>query len=131
LREAGWEHSQPSFFSCLGVSAYLSRDAFFETLRLVAALPQGSAIVFDVATPSSQISWLERLQRVIVRIKTAVGGEPLLSRFDPQALATDLRTMGFGEVESFAASRLNQRYLQGRKDGLRVAARSALIRAVV
>jgi methyltransferase (TIGR00027 family) len=129
LPPAGWDARQPTFFSWLGVTAYLKPEAVMGTLGFVAGCPRGSEIVFDVSTPSSHVTPLERLERFAVALKIALSGEPNGTRFDPSVLAAELRTRGFSRVESFTGGQINARYFEGRADKLMVSNRSALIQA--
>ena len=131
LPPAGWDARQPTFFSWLGVTSYLTREAVLGTLGFVAACPPGSEIVFDVSTPASQVSLYERLARAAVALRIALSGEPNGTRFDPSALAAELRARGFGRVETLSGRQINARYFAARADKLKVSNRSALIRAAV
>jgi methyltransferase (TIGR00027 family) len=131
LPRCGWDAKQPTFFSWLGVTSYLPRAAVMQTLDFVAQCPHGSEIVFDVSTPASYVTLYERLTRLGVAVKLALAGEPNGTRFDPAALAKELRNRGFGDAGFLNGAALNGRYFAGRSDGLKVSNRSALIRATV
>jgi methyltransferase (TIGR00027 family) len=131
LPQAGWDASQPTLFSWLGVTNYLTREAVLETLRFVASLPRGSEIVFDVSTPASHLSVYERFVRLGVHLKNLRRGEPSGTRFDPAAFAQEIKALGFSRAEALEGPALNARYFAGRGDGLKLSARSALIRAAV
>lgn len=49
LKNAGFRLDQPSFFSWLGVTPYLTHGAFASTLEFVASLPRGTGVTFDIA----------------------------------------------------------------------------------
>ena len=55
LAAAGFTTSQPAFFSWLGVTPYLTREAFEGTLRFIAAMPAGSGVAFDFAVERSAL----------------------------------------------------------------------------
>jgi methyltransferase (TIGR00027 family) len=131
LPKAGWNKAQPTFFSWLGVTPYLTRDAVLATLSFVASCPKGSEIVFDVSTPTSQISLLNRIARLPVIVKNALRNEPTVMRFNPVALAREMNGLGFAEAAAIESGAINARYFAGRADGLKVSNRSALIRATV
>jgi methyltransferase (TIGR00027 family) len=62
LREAGLRTDEPSFFSWLGVTMYLSRETVMATLKYISsAMPSGSGIVFDYIIPPSSQSFMRRL----------------------------------------------------------------------
>jgi methyltransferase (TIGR00027 family) len=121
LREAGLRTDAPAAFSWLGVTVYLSRDAIMDTLRYVAtALPRGSGIVFDYAVPLAAVSFLRRVTVRLLMQRVAAAGEPWKTFIDPRALAGDLRTLGFTEVEDLGPDQLNARLFKDRADGLAV-----------
>jgi len=54
LREAGFRTGEPSFFSWLGVTMYLTRETMMATMKYIASSkPLGSGIVFDYVIPPS------------------------------------------------------------------------------
>jgi len=61
LREAGFRTDEPSFFSWLGVTMYLTRKATMATMEYISSsTPSGSGIVFDyMIPPSSQIFYVD------------------------------------------------------------------------
>ena len=95
LPKAGWDATQPTFFSWLGVTPYLTREAVLATLSFVASCPKGSGIVFDVSTPASHVSLRDKIARVWVVVRNAARNEPTVTRFDPRALAADVSGLGF------------------------------------
>jgi methyltransferase (TIGR00027 family) len=118
MRTAG---DQRTFFSWLGVTMYLTRDAVMQTLETVAtSTPAGSEIVFSYVVATSPLA-----------DRAAALGEPWRSFFDPESLAQDLRRMGFTQVEDLGPDEANRRYFADRTDGLRVAGSGHLTRACV
>jgi len=128
LALAHFDFSEPAFFAWLGVVPYLTRDAVIDTLKLVATMKAGSEIVFDYPElrKGSEPDGIDELAQRVAAI-----GEPLLSRFDPAALAHELRDLGFSKVDDFGAAALNMRYLDARDDGLRLKGRGHIMRAQV
>ncbi|HPI92002.1 MAG TPA: class I SAM-dependent methyltransferase [Deltaproteobacteria bacterium] len=121
LRRAdGFDASRSTFFSWLGVTQYITDSAVMATLQFVAAMPAGSAIVFDYTVSPSLLSQKAReaFDRLAHRVATA--GEPFRTFFDPADLADELRSMGFTQIEDLGPDELNARYFQGRTDDLRV-----------
>jgi methyltransferase (TIGR00027 family) len=53
LQAGGYQAEQPGFFSWLGVTQYLTEEAVFDTLRLVASGAPGSEIVFEYSLPDT------------------------------------------------------------------------------
>ena len=118
LREAGWRRDAPVFISWLGVAVYLTRDAVMQTLRFVAeSCARGSEIVFDFGVPDAALDELERKRRAEQARGVAAVGEPWISYFDPQALAEDMRAMGYSDAMSSGTKELNARYFALRTDG--------------
>lgn len=121
LHEAGLRADEPTFFSWLGVSMYLTRTAVLATLKRVASSPEGSGIVFDYAVPPASVSLVRRLVlRALLRRLAAIG-EPWKAVFDPHELAAELYSLGFTHSEDFGPAELNARFFRDRSDGLRVA----------
>jgi methyltransferase (TIGR00027 family) len=129
LRRAGFRADEPAFFSLLGVAIYLTRDAVMGTLKLVASLPAGSAIVFDYALPSSALSENERARREALASRVAAIGEPWITYFDPSSLMSEIRQLGFTQVDDLGPGEANDRYFKDRTDGLRVGRSSHLMKA--
>ena len=118
LARAGFDAGQPAFFSWLGVVPYLTRSAAMETFRFVGSLPAGSAIVFDYALPPESLSLVQRLALKALADRVAAAGEPFQTFFEPSALTSELRPMGFGSFEDLGTEEINARYFSGRSDGL-------------
>lgn len=131
LRRAGFDNGLGTFFSWLGVTPYITSGAIASTLRFVATLPAGSGIVFDYTVPPSSLDPGARLAFDGLAQRVAAAGEPFRSFFDPSALADNLRTMGFGEIEDLGPDALNARYFRGRADDLRVSGPAHVVNATV
>lgn len=131
LPKAGWDASRPTFFSWLGVTPYLTREAVLATLSFVASCPKGSGIVFDVSTPASQVSLRDKVVRMWTVMRNAARGEPTVTRFDAEELASAAAKLGFAATGVLDTSAINARYFAGRTDGLVMSRRSALINASV
>jgi O-methyltransferase involved in polyketide biosynthesis len=61
----------------------------------------------------------------------AAGGEPWLTRFDPEKLQAKLAAMGFSEVIHLSPREAAQRFFGSRRDGLRPFAMEQMMRAIV
>lgn len=120
LRQSGFRFEEPTFFSWLGVTPYLTRDAITATLQFVAARPAGSGIVFDYGISPSLLSPAELWVFEALAKRVAAAGEPFQTFFDPAVLTADLRARGFVRIEDLDGKTLNERYFQDRTDGLRV-----------
>ena len=132
LRGAGFSTEAPAFFSWLGVTMYLSREAIRSTLRFVAqGTAPGSGIVFDYALAREHLGLVQRFVYDALAARVAAAGEPWISTFDPVALRGELLSLGFSGADDITGDALNARYFEGRKDGLRVGGLVRLMRAAV
>ncbi|HTF34725.1 MAG TPA: class I SAM-dependent methyltransferase [Myxococcota bacterium] len=108
----------PAFFSWLGVTIYLSRDANLATLRGIArSSAPGSEVVFTYidqrVLDERQSARFEKM-----RATRAALGEAWLSGFNPATLENELTALGLHLVEDLGSSELRSRYCAGRTDGL-------------
>ena len=131
LRAAGFRENEPAFFSWLGVTMYLTRDAVMGTLRYVAQRPAGSGVTFDYMTPPHKLPWLRRIGFHLVARRVAKAGEPWKTWFDAGQLALELRATGFSRLEDLDGPGLNQRYFGGRERRLGGASAGRVMTAMV
>ena len=118
LERNGFDRSQPTFFSWLGVMYYLQQESALATFRCIAGLPSGSQVVLDFMLDDAS---LDEDRRESVRKASqyvASIGEPWLTRYSPEELEASLRDIGFSQVTYFSNELANQRYLKNRSDGL-------------
>jgi methyltransferase (TIGR00027 family) len=98
-----------TFFSWLGVTLYLTREANVATLASIASCtPAGSEIVFtyfDERVFQTESESFRELQSRVASI-----GEPFLSGFDPATLATILAECGLTLIEDFNGEDIAARY---------------------
>lgn len=120
LQRAGFDAAKPAVFAWLGVVPYLTREAIMATLRFIAGLPRGTAVVFDYGVPPSQRDPVAAAAHKAMAERVAASGEPFRSFFVPEELARDVKGAGFTNVEDFDPEKLNARYFAGRTDGFRV-----------
>jgi len=97
LQQAGLDRGQGVFFTWLGVTPYLSRKAIRATLSLIAASPR-SQVVFDYAEPPDTLDPRMRAMHDSHAQRVALIGEPWVSFFEPPALHSELRDLGFNRV---------------------------------
>ena len=118
LADAWPARPAPDFVSWLGATYYLTRDAIAGTLEtLAAATAPGSRIVLDY--------WSDRPPTAAgnlllwgTRMAVALQQEPMLSFFEPEEIESLAAAAGWSMVENLDAADQNERYLQGRRDGL-------------
>lgn len=116
LAAAGLDPARPAFFSWLGVVPYLTRAAVFDTLGFIASLPSGAEVVFDYGDPPSHRSVEQRAAHDARAARVAELGEPWISYFTAEALATDLAGLGFSTIEDLGPTQLAARYFGGPAD---------------
>jgi len=132
LTQSSYDPHTLSFFSWLGVTYYLTRDAVFTTLRAMADIaPAGSAVIFDYLDTDAFIP-----EKAAKRVQLMLGeaqflGEPMKTGFDPSTLAADLTSLGLRLHEDLSPPDIQERYFQERMDGYRACEHVHFARAVV
>jgi methyltransferase (TIGR00027 family) len=120
LVDSSYRPEQRAFFSWLGVTPYLTREATLETLRSLASFAAaGSEIVFNYLIPRERIPIEERAVTDAMYRFVARRGEPMIGEFDPQQLADELRNLGYEVLANLSPQESQSRYFQGRRDDLR------------
>jgi methyltransferase (TIGR00027 family) len=120
LSRLSYDRTKPAFFSWLGVTMYLTRDAIMKMLRSLGdSAATGSHLVFDyldrfLFAPENQSHASSRVIEFVRR-----QGEPLISGFDPSTLGAELVPLGFRLLEDLGPADLDERYFKDRADGLR------------
>ena len=108
---------KPAFFSWLGTTYYLTKDAIRETLGYIAAVAApGSRLVLDYKLPRHLIPEQglplnDKLERLVKRL-----GEPMIAEFAPGELTEEMARIGWAELESLLPQAQARRYLQDRSD---------------
>jgi methyltransferase (TIGR00027 family) len=129
LAKAGFDRGTPALFAWLGVVPYLTREAIKATLRFIAGLPKGSAVIFDYGEPARDDAQQQAAVALMERV--AAAGEPFRSHFMPGELVGDVSALGFSQVENFDAGRLNPRYFADRADDLKLRGNGHILMARV
>lgn len=131
LQLHGLDTNVPTFFSWLGVSMYLEPATVLDTLRWVAtALPPGSSLAMDYVPPIAQQPWGVRAVLRVMALAVAAHGEPWRGFFDPDALGTRLRGMGYETLIDWDSDAINRHYFAKRQDGLRMGGGARLLCAI-
>jgi methyltransferase (TIGR00027 family) len=120
LGRAGFRTDQPAYFSWLGVTMYLTSEAFESTVSFVGALPPGSGVTFDYAVHRSELGLFEKLALDNLDRKVTALGEPFQLFFRPVELAATMQRLAFSDIEDVGSDDLNARYLAGRADKLKL-----------
>jgi methyltransferase (TIGR00027 family) len=100
LSDSPFRPDLPAFFSWLGVTMYLSKEANFAALRSIASC----------SMPGSELA--ESFQQLANAVASV--GEPFRCGFHPQAIAGDLRSCGLTLLEDLDSEQAAARY--GRAD---------------
>lgn len=120
LLDSPFDPGVPTFFSWLGVTYYLPREAVLTTLREVAELsPVGSVIVFDYLDEEAFVpeKCAPRVQRMLNHVESLE--EPMQSSFDPFSLKVELIRVGFDLDDDLSPWEIQNRWFMGRTDHYR------------
>jgi methyltransferase (TIGR00027 family) len=120
LEQSGFNASSAAFFSWLGVTPYLTREACMTTLSYIAKMPTDSGVVFDFAVDPKLLNAGQRQALDALSKRVARYGEPFQLFFDPPKLQDELKAVGFHRTEFLQGKELNARYFKDRNDGLLV-----------
>ncbi|MDH6168507.1 methyltransferase (TIGR00027 family) [Variovorax boronicumulans] len=133
LARSSFQPTQPTFFSWLGVTVYLTREANLATLRAIASVaPAGSELVFtyvDEAVLRPGHANTEAFNKL--RSDVSSVGESFLSGFDPATLGPLLLETGLLLLEDLGGNQAVARYDAAGAHGLRWAGAGHLAHACV
>ena len=120
LAGSDFDPAAPSFFSCLGVTPYLTKNAIQETVRTLAEISDADTeLVFNYVTDSPPSR----------RPSAPESPEPIVSRFGRSEVRELLQDFGFAAVEDLGPGELVERYGARRRDGLRPAQNFRIVHA--
>jgi methyltransferase (TIGR00027 family) len=129
LEQSGFKSNELTFISWLGVVRYLSPEAFISVLTsIVSSMRPGSEVVFDFG---SAPTLLQRLRGIPHRPIWTFKKNAWLTYHDPASIKSDLKRIGFADVQLFGPTELNDQYCNGRTDGLRFPINFYLVKARV
>jgi len=119
LARSSFNSAEPSFFSWLGTTMYLTREAVFRTLESFAdGLAPDSEIVFDYRVPIEFVS-PEDVENAQMGWKAGADmGEPQYAWLNPLTLPDEVREVGFEVVENLTPQQMAERYFSQRNDAL-------------
>ncbi|HBV96485.1 MAG: methyltransferase [Peptococcaceae bacterium BICA1-7] len=118
LTRSSYDPRLLSFFSWLGVTYYLPRQAVLAALRAFADIaPGGSAVIFDYMDTDAFVPGRAARRMQMSMEKCREWGEPLITGFDPVTLAGDLAGVGLQLKENLSPSDIQERYFRGCTDG--------------
>jgi methyltransferase (TIGR00027 family) len=131
LAAISFERDTVTFFSWLGVTQYLTRDAIDTTLRFVASIPHPSEITFQFVVPHDRLTGIDAEVSLFAANGAAMRGEPWITRLDREECKAWLLSLGFSKVFQLTPEEARRRYFEGRRDGLVVYRVSEMMDAVV
>ena len=131
LGAAGFDWDQPTTFSWLGVTGYLTVDAIEETLRTVAACRSGSEVVFTYTPSEDFLDHDDRETLAILAPMTASSSEPLQAFFSPHEVDALVARCGLRVDDHPGREELLDRYFAHRTDGLKPWGLARLVVATV
>jgi len=108
--ESGIHLDQPTFFSWLGVTQYIDREATDATLNFIAGRPPGSEVVFTFIVKNELVEAEERAFSAAAADESATLGEPWFTYFDPAELEEYLVELGFNAIERLTPQLAVSRY---------------------
>jgi methyltransferase (TIGR00027 family) len=114
LAAAGFDSSQQTFFTWLGVAPYLTEEAVWMTLGFIASLPNGAHVVFDYSDPPASLSAESRASHERRAMRVAELGEAWLNYFEADELRPKLMALGFSEIEDLGPRQIAARYFPNR-----------------
>jgi methyltransferase (TIGR00027 family) len=131
LARAGFSSAVPAFFSWLGVTVYLPRDANLATLRAIASssAPESELVFTYLDERALEAGGSPTMERM--RANRASLAEPWISGFDPATLAAVLLGLGLELLEDLTGRELTARYCGDGRDGLSAGMDGHVVRARV
>jgi len=110
LVAAGFDPTQQTFFSWLGVVPYLTEPAVWSTLGFIASLPNGAHVAFDYSNPPASLSPERRIANERRATNVARVGEAFVTYFESDKLHAKLMTLGFIEIEDLGPLQIAARF---------------------
>jgi methyltransferase (TIGR00027 family) len=132
LRGSEYDPQKLSFFSWLGVTIYLTRQAVLDTLQSIAGMaPAGSVIIFDYLDTDAFIP--ERTEKSVHLMQEVVrrAGEPIKTGFAPESFGEVLANLRLNLKENLRPSDIESLYFKGRTDNYHAKAHFYFAKAVV
>ena len=133
LARSSFQPARPTFFSWLGVTMYLTREANLSALSAMASCaPAGSELVFNYVDqrafgPDAPVD--ESFRKLMTEVSSA--GEAFLSGFEPAMLGEQLQAAGLLLLEDLDGSQALARYDAAGANGLRPATAAHIAHARV
>ncbi|MCY4355025.1 MAG: class I SAM-dependent methyltransferase [Truepera sp.] len=111
LAGSGFEISQPTFLTLLGVAYYITADSLTETARSISQhLPAGTLLVIDYLLDEESAKFEHLPMRSRMKSFVARRGELMVSEYSLAAMNDLMAAQDFETVENFALPHLEQQY---------------------
>jgi methyltransferase (TIGR00027 family) len=110
LARYGFDEREPAFFSCLGLSQYLTGEAIDRIIVNIGSLPNKTTIVLSFVLPNECLIGNDLLIAREGERWAALLGEPWLTYFRPEEIEARLRDSGFSEVSLLNPTEATIRY---------------------
>jgi methyltransferase (TIGR00027 family) len=110
LARSSFDPNEAAFFSWLGVTGYLTREANLKTLQAIALRGAPDSELVFTYTDQGDFDAPSNAERRRARDVFAALGEPSVSGFYPSQLDDDLRSVGLTLVEDLGRDELIERY---------------------
>jgi len=127
LLDHGFRSAEPALVSSSGVSMYITKEATWSTLRRLAGLATGSVVAMSFMLRFELVDDAERPGLEGAAQGARASGTPWISFYAPEEIVTMAVDAGFSNARSVSTAELAQRYLDGRRDGLRAANGEAVL----
>lgn len=119
LDRSSFRRDEPAFFSWLGVTVYLTREANLATLRAIATCgAPGSELVFTYVDQVEFAPGRPRLLHDMSAQAVAALGEPFVSGFDPKEIENELAEVGLELIEDLDGKGMAARYARASANSL-------------
>jgi methyltransferase (TIGR00027 family) len=118
LTAAGFDPTQRTFFTWLGVVPYLPEQSVWSILGFIACLRGGAQLVFDYSNPPASLSPDSLLAHERHAAHVAEMGEPWLSYFETAQLHAKLMALGFTQVEDLGPREIASRFFPDRVNSM-------------
>lgn len=122
LAGSSYQKELPTFFSCAGLTYYLSEDQIFDLFESIASISAaGSQLVFDYSDDSAVMTEDEHNKRNQIRSMLKNSGEEIRSNFSAEHLPGTMAEYGYSLKEDWGPKEIHHHYFSKRTpDGLRV-----------
>lgn len=114
LSAAGFDLTQPTFFTWLGVVPYLREEAVWSTLRFIVGLASRAHVVFDYSDPPETLAPDVRAYHDQRAASVLALGESWVSYFEAARLRPKLLATGFSRVEDLNPQQIATRFFPER-----------------